>query len=360
MAKLPALVETPTVSRIFAAYEKVRAEQPRREHLGVSTIGKPCTRATWYDWRWAGIEQHEGRMLRLFDTGTLEESRLVADLRRVGVTVWEVDEGTGRQWWFSDPTTGGHISGSCDGIALGFEESKAPHFLEFKTHSVKSFAKLKKGLKEGHGQHWAQCQGYMHLSGLRWGAANRIDRTYYLAVCKDTDEIYGERVRYDETAAQMLFDRAASIVRATEPPARISDDPEYFACTYCAHADHCHGKRTPKTSCRTCVHATPVTDRLGAVWACTKHGHDLTVKEQIAACDDHRFIPSLLAYAEPIDADDQAVTYRHRGNGAEFKNGVGGWKSVDLSAMHEAFVTSDFVRELLHEFEGSSVVEVTS
>jgi hypothetical protein len=39
--------------------------------------------------RHAWSPNFEGRMLRLFETGDREEDRIVANLRAVGVTVWE-------------------------------------------------------------------------------------------------------------------------------------------------------------------------------------------------------------------------------------------------------------------------------
>ena len=82
-------------------------------------------------------------MLRLFETGRLEEERLVRNLRRIGVTVLDVDPETGRQWHVQ--AHGGHFGGSLDGVGLGILEApRTWHVLEFKTHNAKSFAELKR------------------------------------------------------------------------------------------------------------------------------------------------------------------------------------------------------------------------
>ncbi|HLT19976.1 MAG TPA: hypothetical protein VKZ96_11010, partial [Thermomicrobiales bacterium] len=94
MAELPE-PPTPTLSAIYASYE-ARQGDGFRDHLGASLIGKSCTRALWYDFRWATPARHSGRILRLFETGQLEEARLVRDLRATGATVLEVDPETGR------------------------------------------------------------------------------------------------------------------------------------------------------------------------------------------------------------------------------------------------------------------------
>ena len=170
----------PTVTAIYAAYEAA-ADTGYRAHLGASLIGTECERAIWYSFRWATRAQHTGRLLRLFDTGNLAEARFVADLRRIGVTVLDLDPATGRQWNLRDAS--GHFGGSMDAVAIGLPEAPATwHVCEFKTHSAKSFTKLKaEGVAASKPLHWAQMQAYMQLAGL--------DRAFYLAVGKDTDEL---------------------------------------------------------------------------------------------------------------------------------------------------------------------------
>jgi hypothetical protein len=139
MAPLPT-PNSPTVEAIYAAYEAA-ADRGYRDHLGASQIGTGCERALWYGFRWVTQARHTGRLLRLFETGNLAEARFVADLRRIGVTVLEVDPATGRQWRLRDAS--GHFGGSMDAVALGLLEApKTWHVVEFKTHSAKSFAKL--------------------------------------------------------------------------------------------------------------------------------------------------------------------------------------------------------------------------
>src|SRR5262249_30575055 len=119
MAVLPVL-PTPTLSAIYAAYEAENREG-FRDHLGASLIGKSCERALWYDFRWVTLPQFPGRILRLFETGHLEEARLVRNLRATGATVLEVDLETGRQWRVE--AHGGHFGGSLDAVAIGLREA---------------------------------------------------------------------------------------------------------------------------------------------------------------------------------------------------------------------------------------------
>src|SRR4051812_41371024 len=85
-----------------------------RHHLGASIIGKECSRAIWYTFRWVKFEVFNGRMLRLFDRGKLEEARIINWLKGIGCQVWEVDPNTGKQ--FRIWGVNGHYGGSADSV----------------------------------------------------------------------------------------------------------------------------------------------------------------------------------------------------------------------------------------------------
>ena len=294
MAELP-ILPSPTRDAIFAAYE-AQAGSGFRPHLGASLIGKDCERALWFDFRWTTRHQHPGRLLRLFETGQLEEARLVRNLRSTGATVLEVDPETGRQ--IRVEAHGGHFGGSLDGIALGLLEApKTWHVLEFKTHSAKSFRELvAKGVRESKPQHLAQMQIYLHLTGLT--------RAMYLAVCKDTDELHVERIEHDPVFAQGLLDKAQRVIQASLPPDRISNDPAWYLCRWCEHAPVCHGQTAAEINCRTCLHSAPVEGG----WHCTAHQRPISDAEQRTACAQHLYLPALVP-GEQVDAGEGWVEY---------------------------------------------------
>ena len=310
MATLPA-----TRLKVLDAIDAWRvgtADQEPRAHLGASAIGHRCERRLWYAFRWVGRETFDARMLRLFDRGQREEATFVEELRGAGVEVLEVDPSTGSQ--FSFKAAGGHMGGSLDGVAKGIPDSPSLwHVLEFKTHSAKSFADLqKKGVKASKPLHYAQMQAYMRMSGLT--------RALYLAVNKDTDEVYGERVKLDAAFAASLFEKAERVVFASEPLPGISSDPAWFECKFCPAARVCHGNALPEVSCRTCLHATP--EREDGRWTCAKHGDDLRTAKQREGCAEHLYIPALLAkHGEPVDASMEGnwVEYQRR-DGSTFRD----------------------------------------
>ena len=279
-----------TVRWIFESYEKARKNE-HRPHLGGSQIGIECSRALWYQFRHCERPQFDGRMLRLFETGDLEENRIVANLRAIGVTVWDRDPETGKQIRFSG--CDGHFALSLDGVGEGFPESKRPHTLEFKTMSDKNFKAMHRdGLEKSKPVYWAQCHVGMHLSG--------IDRCAFIAVNKNTDEIYYERVRYDAAIGIKLTAKAESIIFADTPPSRISNDPSYFVCKFCVFSDICHKAKPPEVNCRTCAHATP--ERGGdGLWSCA-------LGKEMVTCQDHLYNPYAMGW-EVHDAGTDWVEY---------------------------------------------------
>lgn len=295
MAALPPR-PTPTVEAIYAAFE-ASAEDGFRLHLGASLIGKECLRALWFDFRWTTRATFPGRILRLFETGQLEEARIVRDLRRTGATVLEVDPESGQQWRVE--AHGGHFGGSLDGVALGLLEApKTWHVLEFKTHSAKSFAELKRqGVRESKPRHFAQMQVYLHLTGMT--------RAMYVAVCKDTDEIHVERLPVEPAVGEALLAKAGRVIHSAHPLERLSADPAWWQCRLCEHHSLCHDGAAAERNCRTCLHSTAI----DGGWHCARLDRMLITADQRRGCDHHLYIPDLVP-GEAVDAGDDHVVYR--------------------------------------------------
>lgn len=327
MAKLPEPINT-TIAKIYEAYEN-DADSGNRPHLGASLIGHACERYLWLTFRWVSAKKFSGRMLRLFETGQLAEARFVANLRRIGVEVHDVQP-DGTQWRVS--ALGGHFAGSMDGACVGLPEApKTWHVLEFKTHNEKSFKELvTKGVLVAKPQHYAQMQVYMGLTGM--------ERAMYMAVNKNTDELYSERVDFDSVEFAKLMARAERVVNANEPPLRCSNDPSWFVCKMCDFSEHCHGTEAPAVNCRTCAHSTPEIEGYSdkAAWSCgASEREPIPIDVQRTGCTSHRYIPILLEkFATQEDYVNGDVDYIDtRGQG--FSNGE-----------HPAALTSHEIRDL--------------
>ena len=303
MASIPPPTTT-LASLIDKAHEERAAADPERfrEHLGASLLGHPCARWLWLSFRWTVAPSFPGRILRVFRRGLNEEAQIVSDLRAAGVDIRETGDHQRRM------VLGPHLGGSVDGVIhSGVPEApRKKHIAEFKTHSAKSFDKMEReGVKKAHPMHWTQMQCYMHgthMQSTHSTEGDKIDRALYVAVCKDNDRLYTERVEYDKQAAEKAIQRGLDIVAADRPPLRISDDPSWWQCKMCQAHDLCHGsKLTREVNCRTCAHSTPLDD---GQWRCERHdANGIPAEYQRSGCESHALHPDLVPWemADPVD-----------------------------------------------------------
>lgn len=330
---------------IDAAHEK-RAEEPR-PHLGCSALGHPCDRWLWLSFRWAVQPQFPGRILRLFRRGQMEEAAIVSDLRAIGIDVRHTGGAQSRVDF------GAHVSGSIDGIIeSGVPEApKARHIVEFKTHSLKSFDDLaKSGVQKAKPEHWMQMQLYMR--------GTEIDRALYVAVCKNDDRLYTERIHYDRETAQWAVERGHRITLSDRMPPPVSTDPSWYQCKFCAAHEFCHETLTTKhVNCRTCAHSTAKPD---STWRCERHQADAIPAEfQRQGCDSHVLHPDLVPWqrVEMEMLDELTAVYLIEGKpvaNGESRQGV--FTSRELLANPKACADVDsFVADMRATFGGRIV-----
>ena len=270
-----------------------------RGHLGASVLGRECAREIWYGFRWTHREPFEPRMLRLFNRGHLEEPRMVALLLMINCKFWQYDA-SGKQ--FRIEFADGHGGGSGDGVGRGIPDLPADTAFvsEFKTHGENSFIKLagklddwrkhrkRQGPFTGEGvrlakyEHFVQMQIYMHKMGLA--------AALYMAVNKNTDDLYAEVVHLDTEVAEQFVNRGEKLVEMREPPKRISESPGFYKCRFCGKRPVCHLGAAPQLNCRTCASVEP---RPGGVWHCTRHQVPLDKARQAQGCTDYAVNPAI-------------------------------------------------------------------
>jgi len=241
------------------AYTRLSIPSEHRKHLGASLAGRDCTRYLWNTYRWLLLEQHEGRMRRLFNRGHREEQVFIDLLRGAGWNVWDINPTTGSQYRIAHMS--GHIGGSLDAIvqppgvnwhAIG----------EFKTHNNKSFNDLRNnGLLATKPEHFIQMSIY--------GRSYETDKGLYCAVNKDTDAIEWIPVDLDFGAAEDAMRRMEYVIGLREPPKKISETPTFWKCKYCHFNGICHSGEAPEKNCRSCRHAAPAA---AGEWHCELHG----------------------------------------------------------------------------------------
>lgn len=271
------------VEQIYEARARARRERrPRR--LGHSAMGAECDRRIWASFRWLHpLEEIDGQTQRRFETGDLAEARFVDDLKYAGASVFATDVNGDQH---SVESARGHHYGKLDGIAtdVPFQSVLGDMIVvEFKTHGDASFGRVKKhGVKDGAPAHWAQVQGYLRDSCL--------GEALYLAVRKETDELYAEYVAYDEAAGKTLLERAEDIINRKTPPPRISKKPDFYLCKMCPAKGWCHDGEDPVRTCRSCRH---IVVQPGGGWRCGLKDKLLSSEEQELACDYYQPLESL-------------------------------------------------------------------
>ena len=291
-------------------YHEAQVEPPR-PHMGASALGHPCDRWLWLSFRWAVQPEFPGRIKRLFRRGHAEERHIVSDLRAIGIDIRATNEQQ------SKVDLGCHVGGSLDGIIhSGVPEAPAKkHVAEFKTHSQKSFDKLdREGVEKAKPEHYIQMQCYMH--------GTNIDRALYVAVCKNDDRMYTERVRYDKTVAEKAITRGQRLALDDRMPPPISTDPSWYQCKFCDAHDFCHQtKLTKHVNCRTCAHSTAKDD---STWRCERHDADgIPVEFQREGCDSHVLHPDLVPWQRKDGPDEWTAIYVIEGR--DVANGEGDW-----------------------------------
>ena len=339
MSKIPE--SNHSIQSLIDKHHEQQKDAPR-PHMGCSQLGHPCDRWLWLSFRWAVQSEFPGRVLRLFRRGQMEEQTIISDLRAIGIDV----RGTQTRVDF-----GCHLSGSLDAIIeSGVPEApKKRHIAEFKTHSKKSFDDLEKhGVEKSKPEHFVQMQLYMH--------GTEIDRALYLAVCKDDDRIYTERVRYDQSVAEKYLDRGKRIVLSDRMPEPLSTDPSWYQCKFCDAHEFCHKTQTTKhVNCRICAHSTAKDD---GTWRCERHDADgIPVEFQREGCESHVLHPDVVPWQLVDSSQEWEATYLIDGN--PVRNGGGDafvFTSREILANPaECANPQELTKELREEFDGRIV-----
>lgn len=338
MAAIPEF-ENSISEKIYKAYEAEK--QKPRPHMGASMLGHVCDRWLWLSFRWAVQPEFKGRMLRLFNRGHREEPVIINDLKSIGIKVRNLKNQDRVDF-------GCHVSGSIDAIIDG-GVPEAPyklHIGEFKTHNLKSFNKLElEGVQKAKPEHYVQMQVYMLGTG--------IDRALYVAVCKDDDRIYTERVRLDKEVANKAVERGKRLALSERMPPPISTDPSWFQCKFCDARKFCfQTKLTEHVNCRTCAHSTPVSD---GTWTCARWDNSvIEVEYQHEGCDSHTLHPDLVPWPLTNSHADFVAAYVI--DGKDVFNGDGYFLSREIIANPMACASGE-VAEVKKFFPGAEVIK---
>ena len=255
-----------------------------RKHLGASLIGHDCKRYLWYVFRWCLHEKHSGRQQRLFNRGHREEARFIEWLKGVGFNIHEYQADGKTQFRISG--VNGHFGGSMDGIGCLPESYGIPEkvLFEFKTNGTGAgFNKLSSdSLAIAKPQHFAQVSTYGYKYGFNY--------VVYLNINKNDDDLYIEVAKLDHNLGKHMEIKAEQIITAKTAPKRLSDNPTFYKCGYCAMKNICHNNAPPEVNCRSCKNATPVEN---GEWFCSAHNGNIPADFIPKACPSYISITSI-------------------------------------------------------------------
>lgn len=254
--------------------EDKKIYQDFRTYLGASQIGKECVRAVWYQFRHYKDISFEPRLIRLFNRGHREEKIILKDLKKqAGIKVLATQEGA--------KFANGHGGGHHDGRLINVPDApKTQHLLECKTMNERNFQEVKKhGVEKSHFVYFVQMQIYMKLFKLK--------RALFIAVNKNTDERYYERIKFDNSFALKQIKKAKWVINQRTPPEKIEDGSAFYTCMYCYYSKICSNIEKPRKGCRTCKYSKPI-DK--GKWYCEKTKKKLKFKKQLKGCKNWKKI----------------------------------------------------------------------
>jgi hypothetical protein len=112
----------------------------------------------------------------------------------------------------------------------------------------------------------------------------------YIAVNKNDDDLHIEIVELDWNLAHDLMNKAQDIIEAKFRPQRISDNPAYYECKYCAAREVCHQGLAPLRNCRTCKNSSIENE---GKWSCDLTGKFLSEEDQLIGCEKYELMEGL-------------------------------------------------------------------
>ena len=201
-----------------------------RQYLGASAIGAACLRRVQYDWMCE--PQHPARAKDIFARGHWAEARTRDHLIAAG---FEFAAASELEFVAADGAFRGHADGK---IVSGPQVPglRYPCLWENKCVNSRASKAIERNGLTGHYEVYAGqvaiYQAYLDLT----------NPALFSVINADTCERLFFLIPFDPALAQMMSDRAVTVVEATrvhELLARITDDPDDWRCRMCQWRERC-------------------------------------------------------------------------------------------------------------------------
>jgi hypothetical protein len=238
MVKIPEHIFNTVGMRIDEACESEFNAGERRDYLGMSQLGYPCELRIWLNYNGydRGGDFNKAKMHRVFAMGHYIEEFVKNLLVVAGYVISD------EQLEFTD--FDGRFRGHCDGIIDGITKRK--HILEIKSASSHNFMKMKKeSVVKCKPEYEAQIQLYMGYAEL--------ERGIFVVMCKNTQEIYTERVHFDKEKFEYYKKKAQRIIEAETPP-----NMDKKSCYFCDYRGEICDSVQKQAKCNNCMYNLPL------------------------------------------------------------------------------------------------------
>lgn len=347
----------PTVAKLYTSTERKQDSTPRN-YLGMSSMGEPCDRKLWHDFRQAKPSHFPAKTLFAFADGHYSELITSERIKAIDGVTLIVENDQGEQIGYVD--FGGHFRGHMDGQMLGVLGAPNKwHVWEHKCSADKTYKRFiksletlpeKEVLEAWNLKYYAQAQLYMHYS--------KIDRHYLTVAQAGSREYQAARTDYHKATAERLSERAGDIIASDKPPEKITLKTDSFECRFCDYKEMCHGTALPAPHCRNCIFSYPVVDGSDrAQWNCQRFSRPLEKQEMHNKCAAHLYIPKLLdntAEMTGANRENNTISYANKETGEIFTNGEGKgcYSSKELHDCHVNLWGDPVVNEIKKELGG--------
>lgn len=139
----------------------------------------------------------------------------------------------------------------------------------------------KEGVKVSKPVYYVQMQLYMKFL--------KLTRGLFVAVNKNNDSFYIERVNFDKDFTEKMVKKGENIILSEEPPNK-KFKPTWYACKWCSAKEICHGDREVEVNCRTCKSCDILPQ---GKWECNRYDIPLATGQQRLACKKYTKLEGL-------------------------------------------------------------------
>lgn len=239
MVAVPDYSLDPTLEAVHRAVENIENTKPKRTYLGASILGHQCERFIYYQLNFAEkSEPISFKGLYCIEDGHRTEHLIKDRLRLLpNIELFDIDPETNQQIGFMEDRFGGHVDGIIRGL---LQAPKTWHIFEAKCCNEKKFNELQK-CKDKYGEKSAleQWDFIYYVQAQIYCGKMELDRHYLVCATPGGRDMISCRTEFNKSFYESMLHKKDRILKAQDPPTRISERKEFYVCCWCSFKDFC-------------------------------------------------------------------------------------------------------------------------